>query len=35
MNAIRQISVFELKDRMDNKDDFILLDVRESNEVNI
>ena len=35
MNAIRQMSVFELKDRMDNKDDFILLDVRESNEVNI
>ena len=22
MNAIRQMSVFELKDRMDNKDDF-------------
>ena len=35
MNAIRQMSVFELKDRMDNKDDFILLDVRESDEVNM
>jgi len=35
MNDIKEISVIELKDRMDIKDDFILLDVRESNEVNI
>ena len=35
MNDIKQISVFELKDKMDSEDSFILLDVRESNEVNI
>lgn len=34
-NEVREISVFELKEMMDNKEDYAVLDVREPDEVEI
>tara|TARA_B100000686_G_scaffold126069_1_gene133466 strand:- start:11698 stop:12012 length:315 start_codon:yes stop_codon:yes gene_type:complete len=32
---MKEVSVFDLKNKIDNNDDFILLDVREIDELNI
>ena len=32
---MQEVSVDELKDKIDNKEDFVLVDVREQNEVDI
>ena len=35
MNNIKEISPLDLKKKIDNKDDFLLVDVREDSEIKI